>query len=318
MKKLAACVVMLAGCAAAALGQSYPNRPIKLIVPFAAGGGSDTLGRIAAHILEANLGQPIVVEDRPGASGIVGLDYFVRTEPDGYTLLVFPGTTAIAFHFQGRTFDLDKTLLPLGNLYTAGLVLLVNPAKVAVRSLAEMVDYLKVHPGTDYTSVGPGSQGNLTMEAAARHLGFRATHVPYKGGPPALTDVLAGQIGIILLDPQTGMGPTTSGRLRMLAALSTKRVSFAPDVPTAAEQGFPDFTVDSLTGLAAPLGTPAPVVDRLTSAMREAIADPGFQEAVRKGGNIPEFIDGPVFGRRIQEEYERWGRIIREAGIKTQ
>jgi tripartite-type tricarboxylate transporter receptor subunit TctC len=311
-----ALAVLLGG--GAALAQPYPSKPIKMIVPFAAGGGSDTQGRVAARIMSANLGQPIVVENRPGASGIVGLDSFVRSEqPDGYAMLVFPGTTAIAHHFQNRTFDIDKTLIPMGNLYTAGLVLLVNPAKINVRNMGELIQYLKANPGTDYTSVGPASQGNLTMEAAARRLGLRTTHIPHKGGPPALADVLSGQIGMILIDPLTGAGPATSGRLRMLAALSTKRASFAADVPTAAEQGYPDFTVDSLTGLALPLGTPAPVVARLTAAMREAVADASFQDVVRKGGNVPEYIDGPTFAKMVQEEYERWGRIIRETGIKA-
>lgn len=312
--------ILLGALATAVFGtswaQSFPERPLKLIVPFAAGGGSDIIGRALAKELAAELGQNVIVENRPGAAGLLGLDALGTSTPDGHTLLLFSNTTAVALHYQNKTFDMEKRFVPIGNVITSSMVLLVNPSVVNVRSVPELVEYVKAHPGADYTSSGPGSPGNLGIEAMAIQRGLKFTHVPYKGIGPAILDVLAGRVGILVSDSLSARPHIVSGALRPIASASSFRSPVVPDVSTAIEQGVPQLVNDSLNGLVVPVGTPALVVERLRAAVRRAVAAEGYARLTAENGARNQFIDGPEWGNLLKADFQRWGEVIRVTGIK--
>jgi tripartite-type tricarboxylate transporter receptor subunit TctC len=296
--------------------QSFPDRPLKLIVPFAAGGGSDIVGRALAKELASELGQSVIVENRPGAAGLLGLDALGASTPDGHTLLLFSNTTAVALHFQNKTFDMEMRFVPVGNVITSSMILLVNPSTVNVRSVPELVEYVKAHPGAEYTSSGPGSPGNLGIEAMALQRGLRFTHVPYRGIGPAIVDVLAGRVGILVSDSLSARPHIVSGALRPIASASSFRSPVVPDVPTAIEQGVPQLVNDSLNGLVVPIGTPGLIVERLRTAARRAVAAEDYARLTAENGAKNQFIDGPEWGNMLKADFERWGEVIRVTGIK--
>ncbi len=312
--------ILLGALATAVFGtsraQSFPERPLKLIVPFAAGGGSDIIGRALAKELSAELGQNVIVENRPGAAGLLGLDALGNSTPDGHTLLLFSNTTAVALHYQNKTFDMEKRFVPVGNVITSSMVLLVNPSVVNARSVPELVEYVKALLGADYTSSGPGSPGNLGIEAMAIQRGLKFTHVPYKGIGPAILDVLAGRIGILVSDSLSARPHIVSGALRPIASVSSFRSPVVPDVSTAIEQGVPQLVNDSLNGLVVPVGTPALVVERLRAAVRRAVAAEGYARLTAENGAKNQFIDGPEWGNMLKADFQRWGEVIRVTGIK--
>jgi tripartite-type tricarboxylate transporter receptor subunit TctC len=310
--------VLLACTAINASAQAWPTKPIRIIIPFAAGGGTDIQSRTAGRILSGIVGQPMVAENRPGASGIIGLDAFVQSPADGYTLLMFGSTTAVAHHFQNRSFDINKLMVPLGNLTTAPVILVVNPGKINVRTMAELVAYFRANPGTTYTTVGPGSLGHLSMSALAKRLDLNVSHVPYKGGAPAMTDTVAGHVGMMLADLTVAKGPVLSGAVRPIIAVGTQRIVYAPDTPTGKELGFPELQIGSLNGLAIGVGTPAPIVARLLALTKEIAESATYRQVVSESGNFPEHIEGAVWGKMIQDEYEARGKAIRETGFKLE
>lgn len=312
-------ITLLLACAAIdASAQVWPSKPIRLIIPFAAGGGTDIQSRTAGRVLSGIVGQPVVAENRPGASGIIGLDAFVQSPADGYTLLMFSSTTAVAHHFQNRSFDIAKLMVPLGNLTTAPVILVVNPARINVRSMTELIAYFRSNPGTSYTTVGPGSLGHLSMTALARRLDLNVSHVPYKGGAPAMTDTVAGHVGMMLADLTVAKGPVLSGAVRPIIAVGTQRIAYAPDTPTGKELGFPELQIGSLNGLAVGVGTPAPIVTRLLALTREIAESATYRQVVGESGNFAEYIEGAAWGRMIQDEYEARGKVIRETGVKPE
>ncbi len=309
-------VTAVAGLAAAvACAQPYPSKPIRMVVPFAAGGGSDISGRALAKELSAELGQSVVVENRPGASGLLGLDAIAAAAPDGYTLLMFSNTTAVALHYQNKPFDMEKRFIPLGNVLLASMILAVNPKVLDVKNAAELVEHVKAHPAADYTSSGPGSPGNLGMEAMAMQRGLKMTHVPYKGIGPAIVDVLGGRVGILVGDGVAVRPHVASGALRPIANLASFRSPVVPDVPTAVEQGFPQFVNDSLNGLVVPPGTPPAIVERLRAATRRAVASEAYARFAADSGSKNQFIDGPEWGEVLKGDFRRWGEVIKATGI---
>lgn len=312
--------VLVVGCMAAmapsSSAQGFPDKPVKLIVPFAPGGGSDTVARIAAENLGKRLGKAVVVENKPGASGVIGLEALVNSPPDGHTLLMFNSTTATAHVFQDKPFDVNRLMVPLGNIMVAPMLIAVNPAKVDVKSLPELINYFKSHPGADYTSSGPGSPGELSLEALARDMKFKVTHVPYKGIAPAMQDVLAGQVGIIILDGTTAKPHVVAGKLRPIAVLSRKRIPYMAQVQTAAEQGMSNFSVEVLSGLVAPAGTASAVVAALRKAVRETVQSEAYRKPVADSGAFPDYIDEGEWARRIQNEYDHWKKFIKDTGMK--
>ena len=316
-KKIALLLALASTCGAA-IAQTYPAHPLRMIVPFAAGGGTDIASRSLADGMAQPLGQPVIVENRPGANGIVGMDYVLQQPADGYMLLMFSSSTAVAHHFINRPFDLQKTFIPIGNVSRAPVVLAVNPKRLDVKTLPQLVAWLKANPGTPYGTVGPGSLSHLSMTAFSSQQGFSVTHIPYKGGAPAVQDAAGGQIPFVMAD-LTALKPfMDSGALRPVSVISSKRIAQYPDVPSSAEQGYGDFIAESVNGPVVAAGTPAAAVERLTVAVKEAAARPAFVGIISTPGNDPTFIDGPAFGRMITESYQRFGRVIRDNNIRME
>ena len=298
-----------------AWSQAYPTKPIRLIVPFAAGGGADLTMRVMATELGTGLGQSVFVENRPGVSGILGLDVLGQSAPDGYTLMFFSNVTAIALRSQKRDFEPRKLFTGLGNAVLATAILLVNPAVVNVRNVSEFNAFLRANPGTHYTSVGPGSPGNLLIAVLGVQNGFKVEHVAYKGAAPAMADAAAGRVGIVIGDALSARPHIQSGALRPIAAVASVRTPLLPDLPTSGEQGFPQFAYDSYNGLVVTAGTPTAIVERLRVATRRAVESPTFAEFVVKAGSRPVYIDGPQWEELLLSDFQRWGEAIRVTGI---
>ena len=307
---------LLAGAGAQA--QSFPTKPVRYIIPFAAGGTSDVMGRHFTQDLARELGQPVVVENRDGATGVIGMNFVAGSAPDGYTLLQFSNTTAVAHYSQEKPFEIDKVMTPIGNFNSSISMLVVNPKVLPVRSIAEMVKHVSANPGANYTSSGTGSPGHMMVEAMAKSRGLNMTHIGYKGLGPALIDLLAGRIGMIVISGVTARPHIQSGALRVIASVSSNRTVFAPDVPTSTEEGFPDLKNDSLTGIVGPPGMQGPVYLQLRAAVRKITLSEGVKKFLEAAGNLNRHIDGPEFRTVLIEDYERWGRIMRETGIKLQ
>ena len=309
-------IMATAVMAGATHAQSYPTKPVRYVMPFAAGGPSDVFGRALARELSADLGQPVVVENRPGATGVIGLNMVTNSPPDGYTLLQFSNTTAVAHYFQGKPFDIDRQMTTIGNFHLGMQMLIVNPDVVNVRTLPELIEHIRSHPGMNYTSSGQGSPGNLLVESMALSQRLKTTHVGYNGVGPAITDVIAGRVGMIVTDGVASKPHLDSGRLRAIVVVASQRSSMLPAVPTSAEQGHADLKNDSLSGVVGPPGMPQPVVDRLRAGVRRAAASESYRAFEASTGNLNKFIDGPEFRSALIEDYQRWGKVIREAGIK--
>ncbi|MCL4760311.1 MAG: tripartite tricarboxylate transporter substrate binding protein [Burkholderiales bacterium] len=312
----AAAVSLLLAFTTTALAQAFPSKPIRLIVPFSAGGGTDTVARIFAENMSKHVGQPVVVDNRPGATGVIGLDALVASPPDGYTMLMFNSTTATAHLFQNKPFDVRKLMVPVGNIMTAPMLLAVNPSVVSVKTLPELIAYFKAHPGTDYTTSGAGSPGELSIAALAREMNFRVTHVPYKGIAPAIQGVLGGQVGVIILDATTAKPHVLAGKILPLVVLSSKRIPYMANVATSAEQGMSNLSVEVLGGLVVPVGTPSNVVAVLRKAIRETVQSKEYRNPILDAGMFPDFIDETEWTRRNQHEYDYWKKFIKETGMK--
>jgi len=300
---------------ASAWSQAYPSKPIRLIVPFAAGGGADLTMRLMATELGTGLGQSLIVENRPGVAGVVGLDALGQSAPDGYTLMFFSNTTSVALRSQKRDFEPRKLFTPIGNAVLATAILLVNPAVVNVKNVGEFNAFLRANPGTHYTSNGPGSPGNLLIAVLGVQNGFKVEHVAYKGAAPAMADAAAGRVGIVIGDALSARPHIQSGALRPIAAVASVRTPLLPDLLTSGEQGFPQFAYDSYNGLVVTAGTPAAIVERLRVATRRAVESPTFAEFVTKAGSRPVYIDGPQWEELLLSDFQRWGEAIRVTGI---
>lgn len=320
MKLFAAvfCSATALAAAGTAHGQSFPSKPVRFVVPFAAGGSTDTNGRSLARALEARLGQPVTVENRGGVSGIVGMDW-VNTQPaDGYTLLLYAQTTAIAHHFQNRPFDVRKNITAVVGATSSPLVMVVNPKALPVRTVPELIAYVKANPGLDYTSVGLGSMGHLTLEMIASRSNLKMTHIAYKGGAQAIVDLVAGRVPLMLADVVSSAPHIRSGALHPLAIMSVQRVKALPDVPSIADQGLGAFEAEPFGGISGPPGIPAAVVERIAGAIKAAGSDAEFVNAFNASGNEFRYIDPAPFVAKIEESYAKWGRVIRESGIRVQ
>ena len=304
--------------ATAASAQTYPNKPLSLIVGFAAGGPGDTTGRATAEALGKELGQPVIVDNRAGATGVIGLEQLERAAPDGYTLGLFISSTAIAHVAQKRKFELTKQMIPLGSLVTTSVILLVNPKMVDVKSVDELVAWLRKNPDAPYATSGSGSPAHLNAEALAKQLDLKLTHIAYRGIAPALVDVLGGRVGILFATPATVKSHIEAGSLRPIAVLARKRLSFIGDVPTAAEQGYTDINVEAYTGLVVPVGTPAEIVERLRKAQQAILRDETYRKKFENAGDLPEFINGPEWGALVQKMHDDTAKIVNELALKVE
>lgn len=299
--------------------QSYPARPVRIIVPYAAGGSLDAVTRAMAHKMSENIGQPMVIDNRPGATGIVGSEVTARAAPDGYTVLVQPVTHyMVQFFTKNVPYDPVKDFTPVGFMGVSPAVLIVS-ASLPVQNVAELVAYAKKNPGKlHYGTTGIGSMQHLGGLMLAQVAGIAIDHVPYKGGAPAMADLLSGQIAMAFLSASTAMPQAKSGKMRALGVIERQRFRTVPGVPAIAES-LPGYGVpDTWYGMLGPAGLPAPIVERLNEEIRKAMAAP--EVVARLDGMGFEVKTGTTreFAAAIQSDLQTIQRIVSAAGIKPE
>ena len=306
----------------AAVHAAYPDRPIKLIVPYPPGGATDVIGRILAKNLGESLGQQVLVENRGGAGGNIGAEAVAKANPDGYTLLMGAVTShsTMATLEKGKLrYDLLKDFTPVMIVGSVPLVVVVNP-NVPVRTLKGLVDYAKANPDKlNYASSGAGAPQRMGAEIFQKEAGIKITHVPYKGSGPAMTDLVAGQVNMMVETVPAALPFITAGQLRPLAVTTAKRISMLPDVPTTAESGMPALEVSSTFGVLAPVGTPVAIIDQLNSAIAKLVVNPEVKEAFLKQGVYAATPTKPKQSAELLAgEVKRWEKVIKEADIKAE
>jgi len=299
--------------------QSWPQKPIKVIVPFPPGGVTDTLARITADWLTQRLGQPVVPDNRPGASGAIAADLVARAEPDGYTL--FSAATpqlAVVPHVQKITYDPIKDFAPISIVGTNAFALGCNSDKTPAKTLAEFVDYVRARPGQlNYGSPGVGSIGHLTMALFLARAGLKMEAVIYKGGGPAMTDVVAGHVNCYFGNYNEILPHAGSGRVRVLATSGEKRARQLPDVPTVAEQGYPGFRTETWNGYVAPAGTPHEIVERIAREIAAGCKDANFVARLDKIGVDAICSTPEQFAQAIRDDLKLWKDAAAAAGMKA-
>lgn len=318
----------LGGTAMAALGlmpvpaqAAYPDRPLKIVVPYTPGGATDLIGRVVAQKLSVVLGRPVVVDNRAGAAGNLGAAAVARETPDGYTLLLGALTShAINSVLMASTagFTLDKSFAPIAIVGRVPLVVAVGPS-VKASNLAEFIAAAKARPGSlNYGSSGNGSPQHLAAELFKRQAGVSITHIPYKGSAPALNDLMGGQVDVVFDTLPATQSFIKGGRLRALAVTTAQRNPTLADVPTATEAGLKGFEVSSMFGLLAPAATPKDVIARLSAALKEVMALPDVKEALAAQGAVAVYTSPDEARTSIKEEVARWSRIIKDANIQPE
>lgn len=312
-------LAMLVPVARAASPADYPARPIRLLVPFAPGGGADTLGRIITPKLSESMGQQWVVDNRGGAGGNIAAETVVRAAPDGYTVFMgFSTVLTVNPSLYKLTFDMHKDLEPVTLLATAQYILVLHPS-VAANNVKELVALAKQRPNSlNFASAGVGSPLHLAAELFQRRAGIQMTHIPYKGGGPAAAAVLAGEAQLIFASIASSMPQVKAGRLKALATTGLKRSKVAPDLPTMAESGFPGFDVTTWYSLMLPARTPASIVKRIHDEAQKALQRPDVQQPMAGQGLEAETSTPQELAARIESESKTWSEIIRSAGIKSE
>jgi tripartite-type tricarboxylate transporter receptor subunit TctC len=302
----------------ATLAQNYPTRQVTIVVPFAPGGSVDFIGRIVAQKLSERLGKPVIVENRPGAGSATGALAVSKSPADGYTLLLAPsGTYAInPTLYKKLSYDPAKDFIPVALVVRDPLLLVVNPS-LPVQSVADLVKLAKEKPGQlSFASPGAGTSLHLLGELLKTTAGIQMVHVPYRGGAPALQDVIAGQVQLMFVDPATGVPQAQAGKVRALGVSSSMRLPAAPDIPTVAEVGLPGFEGTSWQMIAAPAGTPAEVVSRINAELKAVMEQPDIRKRLVDRGQIPVASPPPQeLAAFIAAETARWGKIVQEAGL---
>ena len=301
-----------------ALAQSYPTKPIRLIVPYPAGGATDFFARLVFPKVGDTLGQPVVVENRPGAGTAIGASEVARSAPDGYTLLLGDAGT-YAFNptlYKKLAYDPAKDFAPISLTGRFALILAVNTSVLNVGSVDEFVQAAKRAPGKiDYGAPGPGSPIHLAMELFKQRAGIAMTPIPYKGGADALSDLIGGRIGALFPDIATGLPQIRAGKIKALAVASERRVAALPELPTVGESGYPGFEAWAWQGFVAPAGTPRDVVTKLNGAFAKVMADPAIKQRLSESGFEPQTSTPDEFAAYLKREIAKWAKVIRDSNI---
>jgi tripartite-type tricarboxylate transporter receptor subunit TctC len=306
--------------AAPAMAQTFPDRPIRLIAPFPAGGLADVLARAVGDELSKTLGQPVTVENRAGAGGNTGADVVAKAEPDGLTLMMSAAgiLTANPFLYSKMPFDAETAFVPVSNVADMSMLVVVR-ANLEAKTLGELVARARAQPDKiTFGSAGIGTTGHLGLALLMHAANIKLAHVPYRGAAPAVDDLVAGQLDGVVDNPPTVLPQIRAGRLRVLAVAAKERLPLLPGVPTAAEAGVPNYEASSWFGIVAPAGTPQPIVERLHREIAAAVRTPAMQQRFASSG-VRLLGDTPAeFADRIKKERMMWGEIIRAANIKAE
>ena len=319
-RHITACMLAALGllCASAAQAQPWPNRPVRLIVPFAPGGATDIIARSVAQQLAGRLGQSVLIENKPGAGTIVGNSEVAKSKPDGYTLLFAPTPFVISqVVYPSLPYDPQRDFTPVSLLATSPFILVVN-AGLAPRSAAELVALAKAKPGSiTFASAGNGTVPHLAGELFKLRAGVDIVHVPYKGGGPAIIDLVAGQVAVMFATPIEVGSHLQSGKLRVLGTTSMQRLPSLPEVPTLNESGYPDFEVLSFFGVLAPGGTPAEIVQRVAADLAAVMELPDIRERFTQQSAAARVLGPAPFAAFLLRERDKWADIVKRSGAKV-
>ncbi len=310
--------VLCAGPIMAQDAKDYPAKPIRIIVPYPPGGGTDVVARIISDPLAAALGQPIIIDNRGGAAGNLGTDIAAKSAPDGYTILLTLSSHTINPKLYDKLpFDVERDFAPISLVALSPQILVAHPS-VPANNIRELIALAKAQPGKlNFASVGTGSPGHIAGELFKLKTGVDIVHIPYKGGGPAVTDTLGGQVQLLFVTLPAAMQHVKAGRLKALAVTSDKRSLAAPDIPTIAESGVPDCVVNSWYGALAPAKTPPAIVAKLQAAFAKALSMPEVKDKLFAQGAEGAPSTSADFERRIHDELRQWEYVIREAKIKA-
>ena len=311
---------MLLPAAVAMATETYPAKPIRLIVPFPPGGPADALARIVGDRIGANMGKPVVVENRPGAGGNIGMEMGAKAAPDGYTLVLAPAgnLTVNPSLYRSVPYDVARDFAPVTVLGNVPNILVVNPS-VPAKTVAELVEYARAHPGQlNFSSPGNGSGAHLAGELFKSMAAVDMTHVPYNGIAPAVTAVVGGQVQLMFAGAPAVLQHVQAGKLRALGVASLARIAAAPELPTLSESGFPGFDVTSWYGIVASAGTPNDVIVRLHDEIAKALAEPDVREKLAGLGADPVGNTPAEFASMIRSETIKWSKIVKDAKITAE
>ena len=305
--------------ALAANAQSFPSKPIKMVVPFPAGGTVDFFARVVSTKLSESLGQPVLVENRAGAGGNIAVEAVAKSAPDGYTLLMGSEIVAINTSLYSRlSYDPLKDLAPITLVGTVPNILIVNPALPA-NSVKELIALAAKSPGKiSFASTGQGTSSHLSSELFKLMAQVDITHIPYKGGPPAVADLIGGQVNMMFINMPTGIGHVKSGKARILAVSSLRRVSQLPDVPTVDQAGLKGYDTQAWSGLYAPAGTPPEVIAKLNAEVVKILKMPAVREQLAAQGAEPVGDSPEEFARFMRDEIAKWAKLIKISGAKVE
>jgi tripartite-type tricarboxylate transporter receptor subunit TctC len=317
MLKTVLCSAALA-VATSASAQTWPAHALQLVVPYQPGGIDDYIGRILGTRISQQVGQPVVIDNRPGAGGMIGIEYTARSAPDGYTIVLMDPAVVINPVLQEKPlYDLFRDLATVAVVGSSPLVLTVNP-KLPVTDVAQLVQYAKANPGRlNFASAGIGTTPHMAGELLKARAGIDMAHVPYKGSGPAMADLSAGQVQVGFSSITGALPFLKDGRLRALATSGTKRSPALPDVPTFIEAGYPDIEVDLWLGAFAPINTPTALLHRLNSEISAALKDPTVVAAFAKVGVDPRINTAEEGARFVRAEYEKWAQVVTNAKLRT-
>jgi tripartite-type tricarboxylate transporter receptor subunit TctC len=313
---LAAGAAALPAVARTASAQSYPTRPVRIVVGFAAGQAIDIVTRIVGQSLSERLGQQFIIENRPGAGGNIGTEVVVRAPPDGYTLLAIGSNNMInATLYEKLNYDFIQDIAPVASIYRVPQVVEVNPSFPAT-TLPEFIEYAKANPGKiNFASAGSGSVAHLSGELFKVMAGVNMLHVPYRGAPAALTDLIGGQVQVMFDNMPSSMEHIRAGRLRPLAVTAATRLEGLPDIPTVGDF-LPGFATSAWAGIGAPRNTPVEIIDKLNREINAALADPKIEARMADLGGMVLALSPTEYGKRIAEETTKWAKAVKFSGAK--